>query len=83
MKNLAGIILGAAAGIAAGILLAPDSGNKTRKTLGKESGKWKSNFDKEFNDGIDLLLKSLSKGIDQYSKKGQKSLSELRKNIKM
>lgn len=83
MKNLTGIVIGALAGIAAGILLAPDSGLKTRKTLGKESGRWRSGFEKQFNENVDSILESLTKAVDEYSKKSQKSLKELRKSIKM
>lgn len=83
MKNLNGIIIGAIAGIVAGILLAPDSGTKTRKILGKESNKWRNGFEKQLNENIDVILKSLSKAIDEYSKKSQKSLKELRKSVKV
>lgn len=82
MKNLSGIILGALVGITAGILIAPDKGEKTRKTLGKESDKWKSNFEKQLNDNVDLFLKNLTSSIDDYSKKSQKSLKQMRKKRK-
>lgn len=82
MKNLNGIIIGALAGIAAGILLAPDSGTKTRKILGKESGKWRTGFEKQLNENVDSILRSLTKAIDEYSKKSQRSLKELRKSVK-
>lgn len=82
MKNLTGIIVGALAGITAGILLAPDSGNKTRKSINKGSDKWRSNFDKQFNEGVDVVLKNLSKAIGEYSKRSQKSLNDLRKTAK-
>ncbi len=82
MKNLTGILLGAAAGIAAGILLAPDSGNKTRKVLGKESDKWKANFEKQLGENVDSILDGLTKAIEYYSKRSQKSLKEIRKNVK-
>lgn len=89
MKNLTGIIVGALAGITAGILLAPDSGNKTRKSINKGSDKWRSNFDKQrsnfdkqFNEGVDVVLKNLSKAIGEYSKRSQKSLNDLRKSAK-
>lgn len=83
MKNLNGLIIGAIAGIAAGILLAPESGNKTRRTLGKESTKWKSDFEKQLNENVDAILKNLAKAIEQYSKKSQKSIAELRKSVKV
>lgn len=82
MKNLSGIILGALAGIAAGILIAPDKGERTRKNLGKESTKWKSNFEKQLSDNVDVFLRNLTDSINQYSKQSQKSLKQMRKKRK-
>ncbi len=41
-KLIVGIIGAAAAGVAIGMLLAPDSGNNTRRTLGRTAGSWAS-----------------------------------------
>ncbi len=79
MKKLSGIIIGALIGITAGILIAPDKGTKTRKTLTKESDKWKSSFEKQLGDSVDLFLKNLTDSIDGYSKKSKKSLKQIRK----
>lgn len=39
-KLIVGIIGAAAAGVAIGMLLAPDSGNNTRRTIGRTAGSW-------------------------------------------
>jgi gas vesicle protein len=41
-KLIVGIIGAAAAGVAIGMLLAPDSGNNTRRTIGRTAGSWAS-----------------------------------------
>jgi gas vesicle protein len=41
-KLIVGIIGAAAAGVAIGMLLAPDSGNNTRRTIGRTAGNWAS-----------------------------------------
>ena len=55
-KNLiGGLLAGAAIGVAIGILLAPESGEKTRKSLLKASGKFA-------NDVKETVAGSLSTG---------------------
>jgi len=79
MRLLSGIIAGAMAGIAAGVLMAPDKGEGTRKKLNKESSKVRSDVEKSLNEGIYNLLDSVSQAIDDYSKRSQKSLKQAKK----
>ena len=52
-KIIAAVLLGAAAGAIAGILLAPDKGSATREKI-KEAGKdLKNNFKDKFNEFVD------------------------------
>ncbi|MEQ9443302.1 MAG: YtxH domain-containing protein [Cyclobacteriaceae bacterium] len=82
MRLLSGIIAGALAGIAAGILMAPEKGDATRKRLNKEGTRFRSDVEKSLNDGIYNLLDSVSHAIDDYSKRGQKSLKQAKKKKK-
>ncbi|MGD1889456.1 MAG: YtxH domain-containing protein [Cyclobacteriaceae bacterium] len=79
MRLLSGIIAGALAGIAAGILLAPEKGDKTRKRLNQEGTRFRSDVEKSLNEGIYNLLDSVSQAIDDYSKRSQKSLKQAKK----
>ncbi|MEM6843109.1 MAG: YtxH domain-containing protein [Bacteroidota bacterium] len=79
MRLLSGIIAGALAGIAAGVLMAPDKGDNTRKRISKEGGRVRGDVEKSVNEGIYNLLDSVSQAIDEYSKRSQKSLKQAKK----
>lgn len=67
-KNLiGGFIAGAALGVAAGLLLAPASGEKTRRKLVKGSMKIKKNVVDYVEDSIDSLRTQVNKRIDQVT----------------
>nr|WKN37745.1 YtxH domain-containing protein [Tunicatimonas sp. TK19036] len=82
MRLLSGIIAGALAGIAAGILMAPEKGDATRKRLNKEGTRFRTDVEKSVNEGIYNLLDSVSQAIDDYSKRSQKSLKQAKKKKK-
>lgn len=82
MRILSGIVTIALAGLAAGILLAPDRGEKTRKKLNKESGRFRTDLEKQINEGIYQLLDTISELLDDYSKRSQKSLKQAKKRKK-
>lgn len=82
MRLLSSIITIAVAGLLAGILLAPDRGDKTRKKLNKESGRFRSDMEKQVNEGIYQLLDTIGELLDDYSKRSQKSLKQAKKRKK-
>lgn len=61
---LSAVLVGAAAGLAAGILLAPQSGKKTRKQLAKKGKKAK---------------KQAEKNLIEFSEKSKASLEDIKK----
>lgn len=54
-KVLLSLLAGAAAGVVAGLLLAPDSGKNSRATLKSSASKWGGDLDKVFRDGLGRL----------------------------
>lgn len=82
MRLLSGIVTIAIAGLAAGVLLAPDRGDKTRKKLNKESGRFRSDMEKQVNEGIYQLLDTVGELLEDYAKRSQKSLKQAKKRKK-
>lgn len=75
-KIITGVVAGAAAGVLTGILLAPDSGKKTRKKIIDSSKELASsagevlseNVEKakaKYNESLDSAAKSTKNGVDK------------------
>ena len=77
--KLSSVIVGAVAGVVAGVLLAPESGEKTRKKLAEDGGKIKEDFEGSLNKSIDTFLDTISQAVDDYSKQSKKSLKQAKK----
>ncbi|HMG84053.1 MAG TPA: YtxH domain-containing protein [Ferruginibacter sp.] len=52
-KVIAAVLLGAAAGVIAGVLLAPDKGSVTREKIKEAGGDLKDKFKDTFNEFVD------------------------------
>lgn len=79
MKLLPGIVVGALAGVVAGVLMAPDKGETTRQRIAKDGNKLKSDFESSLNQGIDTFLESISQAVDEYSKQSKRSIKQAKK----
>ncbi len=77
MKNSGKIIsvaiLSAAAGVAAGLLNAPEKGEKTRKKLNDQAKK----YGKKYKKDLESSVKKGKKDLDSSVKKGKKNLSKI------
>lgn len=62
MKSLPGVIVGLAVGAVIGILLAPESGQKTRKRISSES----DSFFKDLQDQLQSGLESIKSQYNDY-----------------
>jgi gas vesicle protein len=60
-KILTGVLVGAAAGAALGILFAPDKGTKTRKKLLRQGNDFKETVQDKINDFVDDLTEQYEK----------------------
>ena len=73
-KLLLGLILGAATGAVAGLLLAPASGKETRENLSEKAEELKGDLDKKFNE--------LSKKIQDLDKESLNDFKEKFSDVK-
>ena len=68
-KLLLGLILGAATGAVAGLLLAPASGKETRENLSDKAGEIKSDLDKKFNELSKKLQDLDTESLNDFKEK--------------
>ncbi|HEY0041158.1 MAG TPA: YtxH domain-containing protein [Flavisolibacter sp.] len=69
-KLVLGLVGAAAAGVVIGLLLAPDSGNATRKKITSTAGGWGSHLGDLFSsakDGVGSLTKSGAKAAGKMN----------------
>ncbi|GJM30157.1 MAG: hypothetical protein DHS20C17_27920 [Cyclobacteriaceae bacterium] len=81
MKVLSGFVLGAIAGGAAGLLLAPASGKRTRKKLKRESQRMVNEAKNTLADVANEAAVKVNEGLEDFSVKGRDSITKLREKI--
>lgn len=83
-KNLiGGFIAGAALGIAAGMLLAPDSGQRTRKKIVDGSIKLKDDLMNTVDSSLDNIRRQFNSKIDQLARAGKQNVGEASEKAKV
>lgn len=83
VKVVGGFLIGAAVGAAAGILLAPESGKRTRKRLLDESKRMSDNAFDSVSKAFDSVKGSYNKKLDEYAKSGKVSIDNLKETMKV
>jgi gas vesicle protein len=83
IKILGGILLGAALGTAAGLLIAPTSGKKTLKTLGKKSKGYKKQIGAAVASYLDDAKNAYNRKVDAYAKNGKTSIDTVKDSVKI
>ena len=82
MKSIVTFLLGTATGVLAGILLAPKSGDKTRKEVQDKLKDQLTDIEKAIHDQSRNFRKQYNGKIDEVSKKGKKLLDQAGAKIK-
>lgn len=83
IKVLGGLLLGVAIGAAAGVLVAPASGRKTIKTIGKKSRGYKKQIKDAVTSYLDDLKDNYNRKVDTYAKNGRSSIDSLKETVKI
>ncbi len=82
-KNLiGGLLAGAAVGVAIGMLLAPDSGERTRGKIAKGSRKLTDGVKGSVENSIESLKNKFNYGIDELARKGKEVLNTANDKMK-
>jgi len=76
-KPLLSFIIGAAAGAAAGLLLAPSTGKETRKKLADEATSLKDKVEKEVKSASDLVTSTVKNTIAKSGKEVDKETNKV------
>lgn len=82
-KLIGGLLAGAAIGIAIGVLLAPNSGMKTRKKLIGGSLRLKDDVMSSVEDTLESLRKQFNQKIDQIAKSGKEAINHTSDRVKI
>lgn len=83
VKFLGAFVAGVALGVTAGVLIAPDSGRKTRKKLLDESRKIKDQFSDSLSRTLDTAKDTYNKKLEDYAKSGKSALDSAKETLKM
>ena len=86
-KVLTGFIVGVTAGLAAGILLAPQSGSATRRRLSNESEKFldslTANVKETVDETINALRNTYNAGAEELGRNARSAARKAKGNLKV
>lgn len=76
-KVIGSLFIGAALGAAAGVLLAPHSGRKTRKKIKAESKRMADELIEKANESLATAKRNYNKKLEEYVKTGKSTINNL------
>lgn len=79
MKSLPGILVGLAVGAVVGLLLAPESGKKTRKRISSESDSFFKDLQDQLQSGLDNIKSQYDDYVDSAADKTKDIVGKVKK----
>ena len=81
-KIIGGFLAGAMLGVAAGLLMAPESGKKTRKRILNKSRELTDEVAKTVTKGLDTVRSTYNEKVDQFADAGKSTIDTAKERIK-
>jgi gas vesicle protein len=82
MKSLPGILIGIAAGVVVGVLLAPQSGKKTRKGILSETDNFFSDLQSQLQSGLESIRDQYNDYVETASDKTKSVATDAKRKAK-
>ena len=82
MKSLPGILVGLAVGAIVGVLLAPESGKKTRKRIVSESDSFFSDLQDQLQSGLESIKSQYNDYVESAADKTSDLVSQAKRKAK-
>ena len=82
MKSLPGILLGVAAGVIVGVLLAPQSGKQTREGLASDTDNFFSDLQNQLQDGLESIRKQYNEYVETAADKSKHAVADTKRRTK-
>ncbi|QJW89042.1 YtxH domain-containing protein [Spirosoma taeanense] len=79
MKSLSGILVGLAVGAVIGVLLAPESGKKTRKRISSESDSFFKDLQDQLQAGLESIKTQYNDFVDTTASKAQDAANQAKR----
>lgn len=82
MKSFPGILVGLAVGAVVGLLLAPESGKKTRKRISSESDSFFKDLQDQLQTGLENIKSQYNDYVDTAASKTQEVVKQGKRQAK-
>lgn len=82
MKSLPGILVGLAVGAVVGILLAPDSGKKTRNRLASDSDSLFKDLQDQLQSGLDSIRSQYNDYVESTAAKAKDAVESTKRRAR-
>lgn len=79
MKSFPGILVGLAVGAVVGLLLAPESGKKTRKKISSESDSFFKDLQDQLQTGLENIKSQYNDYVDTAATKTQDAVKQAKR----